>query len=187
VFGSSATGSHYAAGKILKNSVFSSELSCFSNFTTRRCDIPILLRMATTAPSIAHWKAYLDEPGDFDANKVWAYTSKSMSSSGSKRWSCTWCLKQFAGLSATKALSHQATVAGQDVALCLGASNGQQPKLFTEALRSIIVRKKAAKGSKNKVRICPAIYILPKTHNALLAPKTFCDLCIGNWRYCLVT
>ena len=139
--------------------------------------------MATTAPSIAHWKAYLDEPGDFDANKVWAYTSKSMSSSGLKRWSCTWCLKQFAGLSATKALSHQATVAGQDVALCLGASNGQQPKLFTEALRAIIVRKKAAKGSKNKVRICPAIYILP-THNALLAPKTFCDLCIGNWRYC---
>ena len=34
------------------------------------------------------------------------------------------------------------------------------------------------------MRIRPAIYILPKTHNALLAPKTFCDLCIGNWRYC---
>ena len=83
----------------------------------------------------------------------------------------------------TKALYHQAAVAGQDIALCLEASNGQQPQWFTEALRALIVRKKAAKGSKIKVRIRPAIYILPKTHNALLASKTFCDLCIGNWRY----
>jgi len=139
--------------------------------------------MATAALSITHWEVQIAEPRNFDASKIWAYTFKSISPSGLKRWSCTWCLKQFAGLSATKALSHQATVAGQDVALCLGASNGQQPKLFTEALRAIIVRKKAAKGSKNKVRICPAIYILPKTHKALLAFKTFCDLCIGNWRY----
>ena len=169
MFRSSATGSHYASGKILKNSVFLLNYPVFP-ILPLVADIPILLRMATTAPSIAHWKAYLDEPGDFDANKVWAYTSKSMSSSGSKRWSCTWCLKQFAGLSATKALYHQATVAEQDVALCLGASNGQQPKLFTEALRAIIVRKKAAKGSKNKVRICPAIYILPK--NPQRAPSS---------------
>ena len=27
-------------------------------------------------------------------------------------------------------------------------------------------------------------HILPKTHNSLIkAPKTFCDLCIGYWRY----
>ena len=39
-----------------------------------------------------------------------------------------WCSKHFAGFSATKALFHQAAVTGQDVALCLGASNGQQPK-----------------------------------------------------------
>ena len=126
--------------------------------------------MATTAPSIAHWKAYLVEPRDFDAKKVWANTSKSMLPTGSKAVELhIWCSKHFAGFSATKALFHQAAVAGQDVALCLGASNGQQPQWFTEALRALIVRKKAAKGSKIKVRICPAIYILPKTHNALLA------------------
>ena len=73
--------------RLRNNSIDSAlcELSCFSNFS-----LPILLRMATTAPSIAHWKAYLVEPRDFDAKKVWANTFKSMSPTGSKRWSCTY-------------------------------------------------------------------------------------------------
>ena len=102
-------------------------------------------------PASADWREFRGEPGDFDADKVWLYTRKSISSNGTKRWSCVFCLASFANWNATKALYHQAGVTGNDVSLCLGASNGQQPPWFTAALRALIARKDAAKEKKKDV------------------------------------
>ncbi len=107
--------------------------------------------MTNTVPSSADWREFREEPGDFDADKVWLYTRKSISSNGTKRWSCVFCLASFANWNATKALYHQAGVTGNDVSLCLGASNGQQPPWFTAALRALIARKDAAKEKKKDV------------------------------------
>jgi hypothetical protein len=70
--------------------------------------------MSVTAPTSDYWRDFSEEPEDFDAEKVWKYTSKYASSKGSPRSGCPWCLKKFSGLNSTKALFHQAAVTGQE-------------------------------------------------------------------------
>ena len=111
------------------------------------------LDMSVTAPTSDYWRDFSEEPEDFDAEKVWKYTSKYVSSKGSPRWGCPWCLKKFSGLNSTKALFHQAAVTGQEIAPCLGASNGTQPTWFTASLRALIVRKRALSAKKVHVRV----------------------------------
>jgi hypothetical protein len=123
--------------------------------------------MTNTVPSSADWREFREEPGDFDADKVWLYTLKSISSNGTKRWSCVFCLANFANCNATKALYHQAGVTGNDVSPCLGAYNGQQPPWFTAALRALIARKGAAKEKKKDVSNC-----LLLRHTIVTAPPS---------------
>ena len=109
--------------------------------------------MSVTAPTSDYWREFSEEPEDFDAEKVWKYTSKYVSSKGSPRWGCPWCLKKFAGFNSTKALYHQAAVTGHEIALCLGAPNGTQPTWLTAPLRALVVRKKAPSAKKVQVRV----------------------------------
>ena len=70
--------------------------------TTRPKLATTRLDMSVTAPTSDYWRDFSEEPEDFDAEKVWNYTSKHVSSKGSPRWGCPWCLKKFSGLNSTK-------------------------------------------------------------------------------------
>ena len=110
--------------------------------------------MASAVPSSAEWSAHDEEPAGFDPAKVWSYTRKVFSDEGVvEGWSCVWCLKKFKGPpNSTKALYHQASISGHEIALCLGAHNGTQPAWFTASLRACIIRKKMAGNAKDQVR-----------------------------------
>ena len=104
-------------------------------------------------PSSAFWREISEEPDDFDPEKVWAFTAKLISSSGTKRRSCIFCPSQYASWNATKVLYRHAGISGKDIALCPGASNGQQPAWLTASLRACIVRKGAVKEKKKDVSL----------------------------------
>ena len=109
--------------------------------------------MSVTAPTSDYWRDFSVEPEDFDAEKVWKYTSKYVSSKGSPRWGCPWCLKKFLVSTRPRRSSTRQRLLDKKIAPYLGAFNGTQPTWLTASLRALIVRKKALSAKKVQVRV----------------------------------